>query len=660
MFGWFALTLAFLVVPGTLHADLAADTAEPATHRTLQAAKLAELIPVGDFFAARTSSWDYQVSPDGTKLAWIGAGDFWSTVFYRNIDEAHAHTVSTSRRIDHFVWAEDGRTLLTFWDDDGDENYHLVSVDTGEPQRAPRDLTPFGNVRVQLVETIRGDPSHVLIEHNDRDRSCFDLYRLDIRTGEQVLIAKNSGNVFRWTTDANGRLIARTRRLSEGGWIFEASQAGGWRGLVKGGIDEVLDVQGHTTDAAFVWALSNLHRDRVSLVRLDLTSGHEDVVADDPEVDILAVWIDRVSYRPVAAWSFPDYPKIRWFDETLRADVSSFAGTRPANVAVLGSDDAKQRVTLVIDTDRSAQTFVLLDRTTRSGSVLARSPIAAHSDELASSKPIFFRARDGLVIHGYLTLPLGTAGRDLPMVLAVHGGPWFRDFWGYHDMEQFLANRGYAVLTLNYRGSVGYGRAFTRAAVREFAGKMHDDLVDGVRWAVAQGIADRDKVAIFGGSYGGYATLVGMTITPQMFAAGIDCVGISDLVTLVEMVPPYWRQWLPLWHEYVGDPKNSVDRRDMARRSPIHFAERVQRPLLIEQGANDVRVIKDHSDRMVQALRKAGKDVDYIVFEDEGHHIEKWENKVLLAQRIEHFLARHLGGRAGAIEFYDTKDIATH
>jgi dipeptidyl aminopeptidase/acylaminoacyl peptidase len=265
-------------------------------------------------------------------------------------------------------------------------------------------------------------------------------------------------------------------------------------------------------------------------------------------------------------------------------------------------------------------------------------------------KPVRFPARDGLELNGYLTIPNGTGGKNLPLVLAVHGGPFWRDSWGYVAWDQFFANRGYAVLRVNYRGSTGYGRAFMRAAKKQFARKMHDDLIDGVNWAIGEGIADPEKIAIYGRSYGGYATLVGLTFTPEVFAAGVDVVGLSDLVTAFETFPAYWKNGLARWHLYVGHLDNPEDRADMDSRSPINFVERIAKPLLVAQGANDVRVVREHSDRIVEVARKKGLDVEYLVFDDEGHAIRKWRNKMTLARAIERFLAKHLGGRAEIAE----------
>ena len=316
----------------------------------------------------------------------------------------------------------------------------------------------------------------------------------------------------------------------------------------------------------------------------------------------------------------------------------------------IGGEDAAETTWIVsFDDDRDPGATFLFDRTTRTGEFLYRSRPWLDPQTLAPMTPVRITARDGLVLHSYLTLPVGSSGRDLPMVLFVHGGPWARDAWGYDPTVQFLANRGYAVLQVNYRGSTGFGKRFMHAAEREFAGKMHDDLIDGVNWAVAEGIADPERIGIYGGSYGGYAALVGVTFTPDVFAAAVSYVGPSSLVTLARSFPAYWRPLLAsTWFRYVGDPENPDDLADMEARSPLGRVDRITTPLLVIQGANDPRVTKQESDQIVAALRDRGVPVEYICKDDEGHGFVKPENRMEAYGAMERFFASHLGGRAAA------------
>jgi dipeptidyl aminopeptidase/acylaminoacyl peptidase len=398
--------------------------------------------------------------------------------------------------------------------------------------------------------------------------------------------------------------------------------------------------------------LSNRGRDKKTLARLDLATGKETVVYAHPEVDLDNVLISEVTREPLAATAMPGYPEIHFFDESLEAVRKVFAQDGPFGIRLTGLDDSERYATLSVYTDRKVEHY-FYDRDRKTKELLGEHPLSRHAAELAPMEPVAIKSRDGLTLHGYLTRPQLDANRPLPMVLKVHGGPWARSRWGLDTTAQFLANRGYAVLNVNYRGSSGYGRAFTEAAVGEFAGKMHNDLVDAVDWAIREGIADPDKVCIFGGSYGGYATLVGLTFTPDVFACGVDVVGPSNLVSLLESVPAYWRPWMPQWYKYVGHPDNPEDRRDMEARSPLFRVDQVEAPLLIAQGANDPRVNQHESDQIVAALEGAGKKVEYMLFPDEGHGIRHWKNRLRFYRKAEDFLAENLGGRSAGFDYYE-------
>ena len=488
----------------------------------------------------------------------------------------------------------------------------------------------------------------MLVKINRRDAALYDLYHLNILTGGLTLVAANTGDIINWVTDSKGEIIARYRRLDDGGWVLERKlENDRWSLAVAGGADESFTTQGYSQDGRTVWALSNVGRDKTSLIKFDLERRQETVVFNHPQVDVDGLWLDREAYQPLEAQIWPGYPRSHYFDRKLAKDLESFRSNVRARVRVRSFDRAQRFLTVEVETERSGRSTFLFDRSSGSKTLLAKSAISKHADVLSPVRPVSFQARDGLTLHGYLTLPTGTEGENLPMVLRVHGGPWWRDYWGYHAVDQMLANRGYAVLSVNFRGSAGYGRAFLQASRREFAGKMHNDLIDGVTWAVEEGIADPEKVAIYGHSYGGYAALVGLTFTPEVFAAAVNVVGVADLVRTAETFPPYWKNWLHRWLDYVGDPAVPEDREDMAARSPINFVSRIKRPLLMVQGANDVRVVREHSDRIAQAMTKAGLPFEYVVFEDEGHAIRKWQNRLAFARHLEVFLANHLGGRTG-------------
>ncbi len=621
----------------------------PPVHPSLRGAELPPLISAEAFFADQNQSWRYRVSSDGRKLVWIAYKNGKPTIHFSALDRKTIQTIDTEKPVYRAYWAHDSRRLVFYWDNDGDENYHLYIADTAHPERAPRDMTPLDGTTVWWHQAFRDDPAHMLVRLNARDPSEHDLYRLNIETGDLKRIVKNPGNGQGWVTDRAGKIIGRLRRTEGKRRILEVPEGTGWRTLIDWSFDENLQVLGHPLPGGtFLWVRSNRDRDRIVLARLDLQSGTEEVIYGHPDVDVDDVWIDNETYLPLFAQSWPDYMEFAYLDEDLGRDLERFRGNGPANIWLLSLSHDKQVMTLAVETERSASAYYLFDRRSKTKTLLAEQPIAQHRDTLSITRPVALTARDGLPLHGYLTLPRGVEARRLPTVLRVHGGPWARDKWGYVVADQFLANRGYAVLTVNYRGSTGYGRAFAQGARREFGRKMHDDLIDGVNWLIESGISDPDKIAIYGRSYGGYASMVGLTFTPEVFAAGINIVGVSDLVMALETFPPYWKPWIERWKTYVGDPNDPADRDDMAARSPINFIERIKRPLLLVQGANDVRVVRAHSDRIAETMKKAGLPFRYIVFKDEGHGIRKWQNRIELAHAMEQFLADHLGGRAGS------------
>jgi dipeptidyl aminopeptidase/acylaminoacyl peptidase len=627
-----------------------------ARHTSLQQTRLPRLISIKDLLFNTSSRFAYRISPDGKTLAWLAVKGTRLTIHFRARDGKQVERIRNphGRNIRGFRWAADSRHLYYQMDRDGDENTHIYMVDSRQPERAPVDLTPFENAKAVIHRVVRDDPQHILITHNRRDPEVFDLYRYNLAKMEFELLAENPGDVLAWITDRDGSLRGRIRKTRDDKKHLELKMVstGGWRPLKTWRFDDQVNVHGFTQDRKGMWLLSNHRRERVSLVRLDLQSGKETLVYADPEYDLGGIMISDLTRKPLVALIEADYPRRHFFDRALARDAELFAGEGHYGLAVRSADYRERVATVLRYTDKGAD-FYLFDRDRKSKELLARHPLHEYRHELAATRAISFTARDGLPLHGYLTLPNARAAGPLPMVLFVHGGPWARDTWRFNPHVQFLANRGYAVLQVNYRGSHGYGRSFMEAAIGEFAGKMHDDLIDGVSWAVNDGIADRERICIFGGSYGGYATLVGMTFTPGVFACGVDIVGPSNLVTLVESVPDYWRPWMQWWYRYVGNPDDPQQRKEMERRSPLFKAHQVRNPLLIAQGANDPRVKRQESEQIVAALRQAGKEVNYMLFDNEGHGIRRWKNKLKFYRRMEDFLARHLGGRSAGFSWLE-------
>jgi len=626
------------------------------SHPALQESDLPKLIPLRKLFVNVETAFGYKISPDGKKLGWIAVKNRKLTVHFKILGKEDITILDTHspQNVFGFAWMPDSRKLLFWQDREGNENYHIFLADIEHPKQKPVDLTPFENTRAGIHRIIREDPENILVSHNQRDQKYFDLYRININTGRQTLIAENPGDILSWITGDDGALRARIRKNSSGNRFLELNEPDTkiWKIILTWGWESFVRFQSFTADNRGMWILSNIDRDKTALVKLNLDTGEETVVYEDPRVDLGWVLISYKSKQPLIAASFPDYQKLHFFDPNIRSESPPFMKQHPSGIAVMSSDYHERLVTLVVYTDKSADHY-LYNRKTREMERLSSNPISAYADRLSTVKPIAFKSRDGLQLHGYLTLPKGSSGRNLPLVLLVHGGPWARDYWGYRDINQFLANRGYAVLQVNYRGSTGYGRDFKEAAIGEFAGKMHTDLVDGVNWAIAKGIADPEKIGIFGFSYGGYATLVGMTFTPDIFACGVDVFGISNLVSFSKTVPRYWKIWMPHWHKYLGNPDKPEDRKVMEAKSPLFKVDRIKRPLLIVQGANDPRVNQQESEQMVSALKNAGKEVEYILFPDEGHSIRKWQNRLVFFRTLEDFLAKHLGGRSAGFDFYE-------
>lgn len=662
-----------------------AGCATPPTHPSLQhgsataAPTLPPLLPVRSFVADLDSSGAYQISPDGRQLLWQARRGLEPGLFVKDLQTGvtHSHAVRGFG-----LWARDSRHVLLHMDAGGDENTHVFELDGRADTLDLRDLTPFAGARSFLHAQLDDSPD-LLIESNRRDPKVYDLYRLVRNTGELRLLARNPGDVALWLTDRRGQVLGRAARR-QAQWVFEtppelpsetaapaataaalpdavtALPEGGWRERFRVDFFQTVQPLMLSADGTFLWALSNRGRDTLALVKLDLPSGQEQVVHADARVDVSQVVFSRRRREPLALALDPDVQQWQFLDPAFERVARRLLGTAPARLAVQGmSDDDDTLVATVVHGDGGEH--LLYRRGDDSVTTLAElTSRRLHAlSPLGVAQPVRFRSRDGLDLHGYLTLPPGRMtdqppGRPLPTVLYVHGGPWARDLHLSGDpMPAFLANRGYAVLQLNYRGSTGYGRAFRDAAQGEFAGRMHTDLIDALDTLIGQGITDPTRIAIMGASYGGYASLVGMTFTPERFACGISVVGMSDLASLIEQAPPYWELGKPMWLRFVGDPADPLARPGIDARSPLYRADQVRGPLLLLHGANDPRVKLDQSLRMAQALRAAGKPVELHVFGKAGHGFHRWQDKLRYFRLTEDFLAGCLGGRSGGFDMFE-------
>ncbi len=633
---------------------------QPARHQSLINSSLPKLLPVREFVANTSYNGDYAVSPDGKKLAWIAVRKLERAIFVKTIGQDGTRSMDFFSG--YFRWASDSRRLLLLRGNKGDENPHVWILDTEQPNEPAVDLTPFDNTHAEIKAVIPNSNS-ILIVHNRRDAHSFDLYRTDIVSHKSVLVAQNPGDVASWITDNIGELFARTRYSGDHNWL-EIKQENNWKSIYTWQSTDSVEVLSVSNDHQRLWLRSNRGRDRVAILSISAKDGSEKLFKEDPEVDVGEVGISSSTGEPMFAQYYPDYPRTDVYDSTLSNGLQTFRSNlmnerkQFLGMEILNFDRLDENFILSAY-DHSGKSYYLWNRKSGERQLLGEGAMRRNAANLASTRPVAFKSRDGLMLHGYLTLPQGATPRKLPMALLVHGGPFVQDTWTNPDwpssttLVQFLANRGYAVLQVNYRGSTGYGRKLYEAAIGEFAGKMQLDLLDATDWAIHEGVADPDHIAIMGGSYGGYATLFALTQSPKTFACGIDIFGPSDLVSLLDKFPPYWQSIMPVWHRFVGDTASIEVRRNLTGKSPLKNASMVERPLLIIQGTSDVRSTVDQSDNMVAALRAADKTVEYMKISGMGHGAERWTQSLKIYRKTEDFLNECLGGRSSGFDYYE-------
>jgi dipeptidyl aminopeptidase/acylaminoacyl peptidase len=585
-----------------------------------------------------------QISADGTQLGYLAPVNGVLNVWTKTIgkDDDRAVTNDTKRGIRNFTWQYDNKHVLYTQDLGGDENWRLYQTDIATKQT--KDLTPFERVRVDLVAYDWKTPDTVLFQANKRDAKLFDVYRVDLRTGKIEMDTENPGDVQGWQADNALQVRAAQVQTPDGGTIIRVRNdaKSPWRELIKWGPDETFGgISGFSPDNKKIWITTSLDVNEARLVEYDIATGAHKVVAEDSQFDVEGVVTNPKTNALEVVTFVKQRTEYDFIDPKLKADYEVLQKVNHGDIAGLSRtlDDSKWIVTFV--SDDAPVTHYVYDRASKKATFLFTDRPALEKYKLASMKPIEYTARDGMEIYGYLTTPVGMDAKNLPMVLFVHGGPWGRDVWGYNRYAQWLANRGYAVLQVNFRGSTGYGKQYVNAGDRQWAGAMHTDLLDGKDWAVKQSVADTNKVCIMGGSYGGYATLAGVAFSPEAFTCGVDIVGPSNLNTLLKTIPPYWSTILSTFHKRMGDSEEVLN-----AQSPLFKANQITAPLLIGQGANDPRVNKAESDQIVAAMRKNNKDVVYYVFPDEGHGFARPENNMAFNAATENFLAKYLGGRA--------------
>jgi len=586
---------------------------------------------------------DPQISPDGTQLGYLRPVDGVLNVWIRTLGKNDDRVVTEDkhRGIRNFLWQYDNQHILYTQDLGGDENWRLYQTDIATKQT--KDLTPFDKVRVDVVAYGWKSPNTILVQMNKRDPKVFDVQRIDLTTGKIELDTENPGDVGGWQADNDLQIRGAQVQTADGGTIIRVrdDSKSPWRDLIKWSSDETFGgVNGFSPDNKSLWVTTSLDVNAARLLEIDIATGKRKVITEDPQFDVRST-INNPKTNALEAVS---YAKQRteyvFVDPKIKADFEVLKSVRKGDIASISPnlDDTKWIVGFVSD-DAPAYWYVY-DRVTRKATPLFSSRPLLEKYKLSEMKPVEFEARDGMKLYGYLTTPAGMDAKNLPLVEFVHGGPWARDQWGFDRYAQWLSNRGYAVLQLNFRGSTGYGKQYVNAGDRQWAGTMHTDLLDGKDWVARQGIADPAKVCIMGGSYGGYATLAALAFSPDAFACGVDIVGPSNLNTLLKTIPPYWSTIVATFRKRMGDSEEIL-----SQQSPLFKADQIKVPLLIGQGANDPRVNKAESDQIVAAMRKNDKPVQYYVFPDEGHGFARPTNNMAFNAASEEFLAKYLGGR---------------
>ncbi|MDE5072032.1 MAG: S9 family peptidase [Trichodesmium sp. St2_bin6] len=622
------------------------------TSKEKNTTQLTPLIPREILFGnpERTSP---KISPDGKYLAYIAPDEknvlqVWVRTIGKQDDRQV--TAEQKRGIRMYLWTYKPDQLIYLQDAGGDENFHLYQANI--QSNIVRDLTPFQGVKAQIVNLDHCFPDQILVGMNLKNPQSFDVYRIDLNNGAVEFDTQNPGNIVGWTADAQFQVRAAIASTEDRGsnLFYRETTEKPWETLRHWGPDEQGGPVLFSDDGNILYISGNHDANAQRLLALDLRDGKEKVIAEDSQYDISGI-ITHPTTRTIQAVGFyKDQLEWQVLDDSITADFEFLKAAHKGEFRIVDRTLQDLNWLVAYFTDDGPVYYYAYDRTAKTTTFLFTNQPKLEGLQLAPMEPISYVARDGLTIHGYLTKPVGVS-TPTAAVLLVHGGPWARDTWGYKGQAQWLANRGYVVLQVNFRGSTGYGKDFLNAGNREWGAKMHDDLIDGVNWLVEKGIANKDEIAIMGGSYGGYSTLVGLTFTPEVFAAGVDIVGPSNLITLMETIPPYWKPLKRVFSHRMGDIETEPE--FLRSRSPLFFVDKIQKPLLIGQGANDPRVKESESEQIVQAMKDAGKPVEYVLYEDEGHGFARPENRLHFYAIAEEFLAKYLGGKfepAGSID----------
>lgn len=607
------------------------------------------LIPMKDFFK-NPEKRSYAISPDGEFLSWMQPWETRMNVYIQKIGEEEATqvTFAKERDIAGYFWKGNDR-IIYVQDTKGDENFRLFAVDRdGKNQK---DLTPFEKVRAGVVDDLKDNPDEMLIQLNKTNPQLFDVYRINVNTGEMAQIAGNPGNITGWITDHDGKLrVALTTDGVNTGILYRDKEDEQFKELITTNFKETLSPLYFTYDNKNLYMASNIGRDKAAIVEYNIADNKEvKVIYEHPDYDVYNL-ISSDKRKELLGVSFNSWKNEYVFWDEQAKDVNDDLQSKLEGyeIAVTGNNRNEDMLLVRTYSDKSLGAYYFYDVNKKELKKLVDVSPWLKEEYMANQKPITYTTRDGLEIHGYLTLPKGVEAENLPVVINPHGGPWYRDSWGFNPEIQFLANRGYAVLQMNFRGSTGYGKDFWMKSFKEWGKKMQDDITDGVNWLIEEGIADSKRIGIYGGSYGGYATLSGITFTPDLYTCAVDYVGVANLFTFMNSIPPYWEPYREMLYEMVGHPQK--DSLALYAASPVFHVENIKVPVLIAQGANDPRVNKNESDQMVAALKEKGIDVPYMVKDNEGHGFRNEENRFDFYGSMEQFFYKHLGGRMAEIE----------
>lgn len=607
-------------------------------------AQQAPLIPMKDFFRNPEKA-AFRISPDGKKLAFMQPWKNRLNIFVQEIgkpEEVQA-TFAEARDISGYFWKNNNR-LVFLQDKGGNENFHLFAVDADGKNQV--ELTPGDEVRAEIIDDLFENENEMIVGLNKRNPQIFDAYRINITTGEMKMIGENPGNITGWITDNTGAIRGAT--TTDGintAVLYRKSEADAFQVLKSTNFKETFSPLFFDFDDKTLFVASSIGRDKTAIIAYDPDANKElYVLYEHPEVDVSLLRRSRKRKVNTAIVYETDKTHYHFLDKEREALQKKFESRWPGyEVSLAGTNRNEDKMLIYVGSDRSYGQYWFYDQGKDEFIKLADMAPWLDENQLSEMKPVRYTSRDGMVINGYLTLPKGVPAKNLPVVINPHGGPWARDSWGFNPEVQFLANRGYAVLQMNFRGSVGYGRKFWEASFKQWGKTMQDDITDGVNWLIKEGIADPKRVAIYGASYGGYATLAGITLTPDLYACAVDYVGVSNLFTFMGTIPPYWKPYLDMMYEMVGDPEK--DKELMTAASPVFHVDKIKCPLFIAQGANDPRVAKAESDQIVEALKKRGIDVPYMVKDNEGHGFANEENRMEFYREMEKFFAKYLGGR---------------